>query len=237
MVMTPKLKLTIDIKADIENAKWFVRHGEFVDSFLPLNFQYITSKKFSLPERNKIIAEYTKHIHALHEKEIVKGVKDIRKQWSLIEGRFYKIVDEIFHEYPWPKGKYIGYASIYLMFPRNINEKTFYFPYSRDKWNPLRTIAHEMLHFMFFDYIKKKYGISENDECRGKSPKYVWQVSETFNTVIENWKPYRDIFGTKERRKPYPGCEKMFNAMTKQWDKKRDIESFLDKWLEKKNLK
>ena len=62
--MKPKLKLAIDIKADIQNAKWFVNYSEFVDWFLPLNFQYVTSKKFSLSERNKIISEYTKHIHS-----------------------------------------------------------------------------------------------------------------------------------------------------------------------------
>lgn len=235
--MNPKLKLAIDIEADIENAKWFVNHGEFVDWFLPLNFQYITSKKFSLSEKNKIIAEYTKHIHKINEKEILKGVDGIRKQWPKIEGKFYKLIEEIFREHPWPKGKYIGYASIYLMFPRNIGEKTFYFPYSKDKWNPLGTIAHEMLHFIFFDYIKKKYSISEKDEFRGKNPKYVWQVSETFNTVIENWKPYKDILGTKEKCKPYPGCEKMFVDMTKQWNKKQDTKSFLDKWLVKENFK
>ncbi len=229
--MKPKLKLAIDIKADTENAKWFVKNGEFIDWFLPLNFQYITSKKFSLSERNKVIAEYTKHIHKINKQAILAGVDETRKRWMKIENSFYDLANNIFKGHPWPKGKYIGYASIYLMFPRNISEKTFYFPYSQDEWNPPGVIAHELLHFIFFDYIKKKYGVTENDEFKGKNPKYVWQVSETFNTVIENWKPYRDIFATKENYKPYPGCEKMFATMTKQWARKQDIESFLDRWL------
>lgn len=234
--MKPKLKLAIDIKADIENAKFFVNHGELVDWFLPQNFQYITSKKFSLVERNKIISEYTKHIHAINKQEILKGVEETRRRWAKVGNKFYKLVDEVFQGYDWPKGKYVGYASIYLMFPRNIKEKTFYFPYSKDKWDPIGTIAHEMLHFIFFDYIQKKYGIKENDEFRGKNPKYVWQVSETFNTVIENWKPYMDNFNTKKKVKPYTGCEKMFSSMTKRWAKKQDIESFLNKWLIRENF-
>jgi len=234
--MKPKLKFAIDIKADIENAKFFIKHGEFVDWFLPLNFQYITSKKFSLFERNKIISEYTKHIHKINEKKILKGVKETRKRWLKIESKFYKLVDKIFCGHAWPKGKYIGYSSIYLMFPRNITEKTFYFPYSSDRWNPVETIAHEMLHFIFFDYIKKKYGINENDEFRGKTPKYVWQVSETFNTVIGNWKPYMDIFSVKNEVKPYPDCEKIFASMTRQWTKKQNIKSFLNRWLLKENF-
>lgn len=93
-----------------------------------------------------------------------------------------------------------------------------------------------MLHFIFFDYIKKKYGINENDKFRNKNQKYVWQVSETFNTVIENWGPYMKIFNAKKKATPYPGCEKMFISMTKQWNKKQDVKNLLDKWLIKKNL-
>jgi len=234
--MRPNLKLVINVESDIENAKFFVNHGKFVNWFLPLNFQYITSKKFSLSERNKIISEYTKYIHKLNKEGILKGVKEIKKRWAKIENRFYKLVDTVFQGHDWPKGKYTGYASIYLMFPRNIKEKTFYFPYSRTKWDPIGTIAHEMLHFIFFDYIKERYGIKENDEFKGKNPKYIWQVSETFNTAIENWKPYKDIFSTKENVKPYPGCEKMYKAMAQQWSKKQNIESLLNKWLLKKNF-
>ena len=117
------------------------------------------------------------------------------------------------------------------MFPRNIQDKTFYFPYSKDLHDPLGTIAHEMLHFIFFDYIKKKYGIKQDDEFKGKDPKFVWQVLETFNTVIENWKPYKKIFNAWKNCKPYPGCEKMFAKMIKQWNLKQDIDEFLDKWF------
>lgn len=229
--MQPKLKLLIDVKADIENAKYFVQHGEFVDWFLPLNFQYIKSKKFTRAERNKIILEYTKNYHELNRRKILEGVRDTQHKWSKIEAGFYKITDQIFQGHSWPKGKYVGFASIYLMFPRNIQERTFFFPYSADGWNPVGTIAHEMLHFIFFDYIEKKYKIKEGDKIPGKDPKYVWRVSETFNTMIENWLPYRKVLASKEGNKPYPGCEKMFKTMMRQWEKNQDIETFLSKWF------
>jgi len=229
--MIPNLKLTIDIKADIDNAKFFIKNGEFVDWFLPLDFQYITSKKFSFSERNKIISEYTRHIYKINKKEILKGVENTRKRWTKVENKFYKIVNTIFQGHAWPKGQYAGFASIYLMYPRNIKKKTFYFPYRKIKWDPIGTIAHEMMHFIFFDFIRKKYKVEQDTEFKGKNPKYVWRVSETFNTVIENWKPYKNIFNEKNDVKPYPGCEIMYQLMRQQWNEKQDINKFLDKWL------
>jgi hypothetical protein len=229
--MNPKVQLIVDIQADIENAKWFVGDGEFVEWFLPKDFQFILSKKFSTSERNKIIIEYTKYIHALRREEIQKGVEETHERWLKTESAFYEIVDTIFKGHPWPKGKYIGYASIYLMFPRDIIHKTFYFPYIQKPIDPVGTIAHEMLHFIFFDYLQKKYGLKENDTCKGKNKRYIWQVSETFNTVIENWSPYKNIFSYNKKIVPYPGCEEMFALMTKQWKVNQDIESFLNAWV------
>ncbi|MBI4709403.1 MAG: hypothetical protein HY764_04345 [Candidatus Portnoybacteria bacterium] len=88
-----------------------------------------------------------------------------------------------------------------------------------------------MLHFIFFDFIKKRYGIEENTKFKGKDAKYVWRVSETFNTTIENWKPYKDILNIKISHKSYPGCGRMYASMKKQWFSKQDINEFLDKWL------
>lgn len=230
-IMKPDLKLSVNVESDIDNAKWFVKNGEFVDWFLPLNLQFVMSDNFSSKERNKIISEYTKHIYQLDKKKILSGVNDTKKRWTAIERDFYSLVNELFKGHPWPKGKYVGHASIFLMFPRNINERSFYFPYSNDNWDPIGTIAHEMLHFIFFDYIKKRYGINENDEFEGKDQRYVWRVSETFNTVIENWQPYKKAIESNEITNPYPECKTMFKKMSQQWARCPDIEKLLDSWM------
>ncbi len=229
--MKPKLQLKIDIKADIRNAKWFVGYGKFVDWFLPDELQYIIEKKMSKTEKNKIIKEYSERIFAEKREEIESGVKLTEKKWRNVENNFYDFVSQLFQGHPWPKGKYIGYVSIFSMFPRDVQHMTFFFSYDATRWNPLRIIGHEMLHFIFFDYIKNKYGIDEKDKLEGKDPEYVWQVSESFNTVIENWKPYSDIFSINETAKPYPECEKMFIKMTKHWEQDQDIKKLLDRYF------
>jgi len=229
--MYPLIKLKINIKEDIKNAKGFLsKGGVWLDWFLPDNLKYVSSKKFTQKERENIIDEYTKHIHTLHKKKIEEGVAKISKQWDAKQKRFYIICDKLFKKHIWPKGKYIGYASIYNMYPRIIRDKTFFFSYNTEhKYNPLATIAHEMLHFIFFDFIHKKYGLKETSMIKGESKKYLWQVSEVFNNVIETWGPYNRIFKTSG--KPYPGTERMFVKMKNDWKKLNDVDILLDKWL------
>src|SRR3989339_900581 len=45
--MKPDLKLKINMEGNISNAQYFVKNGEYVDLFLPLNFQYILSNNSS----------------------------------------------------------------------------------------------------------------------------------------------------------------------------------------------
>ena len=52
--MKPNLKLIINIKKEIGSVQGFIKYSDYVDRFLPINFQYILSKKFSPAERNKI---------------------------------------------------------------------------------------------------------------------------------------------------------------------------------------
>ena len=230
--MHPKLSLTINVDADIENVKYFVAHGEWVEKFLPSGLLYLTKKKIEPLKRNAILIEYTENYYLQHKTEIARGVNETKKRWKHIVKRFHKLVDTIFHSHPWPKGTYVGYASIFYMFPRNIKEQNFYFPYDRACFDPIATIAHEMLHFIFFDYIKRNFNLKETSILRGKNPKYVWQVSETFNTVIENWKPYMDMFHTRKKIDPYPGCKQIYESMSRDWKKYHDIDVLLKKRFE-----
>jgi hypothetical protein len=234
--MKSQLHLIIDIESDIENAKNFVRGGEMVDWFLPVNFQYITSKKFTVKEQNKIIAEYTRHIYALKRKEIERGVADTVRRWRKTENRFLNLVNGIFHDHPWPKGDYHGFASIYRVFPRHVRNRIFFFPFDRSLCDPISVIAHELLHFLFFAYIRTAYGVNEETEFKHQDPRYIWQLSETFNTVIENWKPYTAIIKLDGKNRPYPGCEKMYAKMKRQWAKEPDVKSLLDDWLSNKAI-
>lgn len=237
--MYPDLKLIIDKNADIKNCTYFIANEssvipDFLNKFLPHDLQYIMDKKFSYTEKDDIAKEYINSFYNTSADKIKRGVDDTTKRWKELETKYYTLVNEIFKGYVWSKGEYFGTASIFLMYPRNINQKTFFFPFENIKFDPLGVIAHEMLHFIFYDYINKHYNVSEQSKFKGKNNQYVWQVAETFNTTIENWKPYKTLF--TEDSKPYAGCEDMFEAMKKEWNKNPDIVRFLDKWLLPENI-
>lgn len=232
--MKLNLSLKIDVDANIEDAIAFLKNNKdnhkMLSWFSPEDIQYLLNGKFSEKEQKKIIEAYARSIYVLRKKEIDNRLKEIRKDWGKMEKKYLAVVEKIFGKHPWPKGQYIGYVSIFNMYPRNIGAKTFFFPYIHhipQKYNEV--IAHEMLHFIFFDYMRNMYGINENFKFKNKPEEYVWEVSEVFNNVIEDWKPYQDVV----RSKPflYHGKVSMFNDMKKQWGKKQDIKWLLDQWL------
>jgi hypothetical protein len=233
--MLPKLKLKIDIEKDIENAQdRFWHKGKYNSPstwFWPREFLYIKSKNFTDAERAKIVAEQAVFFYRANRAEIKSGLATIREQWGRRQARYYRLINRIFKGFPWPAGDYTGYVSIYNMFPRNIKKKYFFFPYLSARISPTKVIAHEMLHFIFFDYIKKRYGIDQDTKFAGEHQLYVWRVSEVFNDTLENWGPYKKIFKLDKESKPYPGCEKIFRTMKRQWAKSQDIDELLDKWF------
>ena len=230
----PKIKFIIDVNQDIKNYILFNKYSgdrSFPKMFLPKELHYILKGGFSEKKKEKIVKEYVKHNFSLHKKEITQNTERTKKRWKVAEKNYFKLINKIFKNYPWPKGKYIGFASIFEMYPKNVKEKTFYFSGLKKDLNfNIATIAHEMLHFIFFDYIKVKYGINEGTELKNKNPKYVWNVSEVFNLVIETWKPYQKIL--KTNGKPYYFTHsKMLPKMKKLWKEKEDIDYLLDHYF------
>lgn len=219
----------MDAKQDILNYALFIKYSDkkFLKMFLPKELHYILRGKLSKAEKEKIIKEYVLENFKKQKEEIRSNIKEINRQWKKVEKDYFGLMSRVFKNHPWPKGKYIGFASVFTMFPRDVDDKTFYFSGFRKNINfCLSTTAHEMIHFIFFDCIKEKYNITQNT----KFP-YVWNVSEVFNLVIEKWKPYVDIFRTKGI--PYDKAHaKMLPKMEKIWKESEDIDILLKKYFE-----
>ncbi len=208
-------------------------HPEFAKDYLPEILRYTFDKGFSKKRRDEFIATYARQCYRTHREVMERGRAKAMAEWKKVEKKYFRLVGVLFKKHPWPQGHYVGFATVWHSYPRNIKTKTFQFPY----WHrfPLyanKVIAHELLHFMFFDYIEAKYGLTQQSKVKKNDPEYVWKVSEAFNDVIQEWKPYKDVF--KYSARPHKGTEEIFKKMNGQWKQKQDVDWLLDKWLPRK---
>ncbi len=127
-----------------------------------------------------------------------------KKHWTEIAPHYFSLVNTFFEGRKWPRGKYIAFGTIWGMYPRFLENKTFQIPF----WHRIPryvsvVIAHELLHFMFYDYFYAYYPKYR----RPKDNFFVWHVSEIFNTIIQNSPAWLNCFKLKSLG--YPEHEKI----------------------------
>jgi len=188
MPKTIKLKFKLNQSKDLSSFFGFLFERQYDNG---RNFNWAVLKyhpffKNILKENNskiskKQVSEYIKDYYKQHDEEIKSNVENFSKSWKIIEDDFLELTAKLFPGQSWPNGKYIAYLTIWRMYPRFLDDKTFQIPYSSKKKTAINLIiAHELLHFIFYAYFLKKYP-------KYRSHKYdffVWHVSEIFNSVI-----------------------------------------------------
>lgn len=220
--MHPKIKFKIDARKDINVLDAFIKEVGFDNG---RNLEWLVFKKY--PElkrdgtrrklhldRNEVI-EFVRRFYKTHVMGIRKGTCTSKLSWERKEKGFYASVDKLFRDRHWPKGKYIAYTTIWGMFPRFLENKTFCIPYMHKRKGFVNVvIAHEMLHFMFYDYFLKKYPEYTSE----KSNEFSWYVSEIFNIVVQNSPAWVKIFGVKCM--DYPEHKKIIRMLNKKYYRK-----------------
>jgi hypothetical protein len=174
------------------------------------------------PELKKLIAgpahlplpkikKYIRGDYVKNEAEFRKDAAIVEKQWRKKEKVFFKMVKQEFGDARWPKGKYIAYFTIWSMFPRFLDDRTFQVPFRHKRKEYINVIiSHEMLHFMFYEHFYEWHPEYRN-------PKYnyfIWNISEIFNVLIENSSRWVRVF--KRKTMSYPEHDAMIRTLRKQ---------------------
>ncbi|MFH1030619.1 MAG: hypothetical protein V1770_05160 [bacterium] len=226
--MLPKLKFKIDYKKDVSSFLAFLRDAEF-DEGRSLDWAvlkiYPYFKKYksgpSLKINKKEVESFVKDFYDKNRAEMEKNLKAYEEDWNKKEKEFYSLAQDLFGSKKWPNGKYIAYPTIWGMYPRFLENKTFQLPYKcKNKKSINTTIAHEMLHFIFYDYFYEKYPEYSKDEFNF----FLWNVSEIFNSVIQNSPTWIKVFKTKNM--DYPEHGKIIKNLSEKYHKKDEI--FID---------
>lgn len=237
MTKNPKLKFIVNPNKEIEIYFGFLKDAKYRNLIQEMKWAFynphpklkvLKNKKLPEKEKGKIIQTYVSDYYRRYLTEIQKNTFIIKKQWGKFEGRFFRLVDKLFKNHFWPRGKYIAYPTIWGMYPRDIKNKVFWFPFKHKIKNyPLVVIAHELLHFIFYDYLYKHFTKYKRERYNFK----IWKISEAFNIIIQNSPEWIKVF--KTRCKPYPEHKKLIQKMKKIWRQKKDIDYLLKKILPK----
>jgi len=133
-----------------------------------------------------------------------------KKRWGKIAPTFFLLVNELFNGRVWLRSKYIAYGTIWSMYPRFLEDKTFQIPFwHRTPRYVSVIIAHELLHFMFYDYFYARYSKYNHP----KHNFFVWHISEIFNTIVQNSPPWVNHFKLKSFG--YPEHEKIVKRISR----------------------
>jgi hypothetical protein len=187
------------------------------------------------------ISEAVDKFYQENDKGVKESVGLAELSWQEVESSFYNKVDELFSGYDWPKaktadGKYKANGSILNIFPRFIEEKSFCFPAKpreAKKISSNRVIAHEMLHFITYDYLEKKYNLKPS-EAGDKDNKF-WQFTENLNALIEGDPMWSELMEGDEPDR-MPECADLYDEMEKIWSKNKNLDNLIEKVFNVKKI-
>ena len=190
------------------------------------NVKFVLNKKLDYWTAREFKAgtdDYVDKFYKLHLKKLQNFAKLSKSKWDKISPYFFRVTSGLFKNYSWPKGKYIGYTSIFNCNPRFLKDKTFQVCFEHKAGSNYVT-AHELLHFVFYDYATKKHA----DLFRDKNTEsgIFWDIAEAFNSVILHSPEFIRILGVKKQI-IYPEHKTCIPCLNKLWKEDPEIDSFI----------
>lgn len=176
----------------------------------------------NIERKKRVIHLYFDDYYRTHKEAINHSIKNLQKAWHKKEKEFVIRTEKFFGGFQFPQGKYIAYASIINCNPRFLKSKTFQYFYKKPLSDAIYTVAHELLHFIFFDFVEKKI----KNEIKDLSEDQIWDLSEIFNVVVLGSPRYQQIVD-KRYVVPYPNHKRFLSQFRKVYGNSRDAEEFI----------
>lgn len=222
-----KLYLCLNKRLDERMAEEFlkVRGGgiDFGEGIVKIHPQLrlVKSLKNSV-RRKKAIRVYFNNYYQIHRAAMLHKLKRVQNAWRKKEQKYVAITENFFGGFQFPKGKYVAHISIINCNPRFLESKTFQFFYKKPLADAIYTIAHELLHFIFFSFVEEKF----KKESKYLSENQLWELSEIFNVVVLKSPQYRHIINQKFVI-PYPDHRRYIRQFEKVYKNSQNVEEFI----------
>jgi len=178
----------------------------------------------------EFLKKYVSEYYATNKKEIKFLGDEIRRNFKNKRNAYFLLVSKIFAKYPWPKTAYTGYFSIFDFCPRFLDSGEFQVFIYDNKKNQLFTIFHELLHFIFYDYIQKTFpkifGNADTEDG------VLWNLAEIFNSVIQDTNEFIELHG-KIDNICYPDHNLILPKAKEIWSKEKNLSNWIDQMTKK----
>jgi len=225
----PRLKFEIDQKLDIWKIQKFIDLEKSGDNY--------KKRIYAMHPELKDTKNVGKYIDKVYKNNLSKFKKERRKinaEWKKVEEGFFSINNKIYKGIAWPKGKYVGYLSISQPYPRFLDTAIFQVD-AFDSNNSTIITAHEMGHFIFYEYVRSRYApnLKKLNEGMLRRKLYnklkipLWELSEVHVVVLMREKRFMKLIPNECR--PHTSQERYYKQCSKLWEKaEKDIDKFFD---------
>jgi len=213
----PKIKFSLNKSLDKRMAIEFLSHNHhgginFAQGILGIH-----------PGIKKSIFSYIDNFYKQHRPQLLKSAINFQKLWDLKSKEFFTATDITFNNHPWPNGEYIGYISIFTCGPRFLHDKTFQVFYKNNEETAVFCTAHEILHFLFYDYIEKK----RKNLKKKLSEEKLWRISEIVNEVLLDPQYLGRTLDLKKKLPGYPEFVPIAEKIKKFFKKTDNIDKLI----------
>jgi len=179
-------------------------------------------------DKKKFLSNYILAYYNEHQKELEKLSKEVDINLGQKQDKFFEKTAKIFNDYPWPTKKIMGNFSIFNFCPRFLDDNEFQVFLYDDKDHQSFTIFHECLHFLFYDYAKKKFPKTLG-KMETESGSF-WDLAEVFNVVSQNTEDFKSLHGEIKDIK-YPEHKKLIEYGMDIFNKDKDVYKWIKEML------
>jgi len=89
---------------------------------------------------------------------------------------------------------------------------------------PVYVTAHELLHFIFYDYVMKK----RKNLNQKLNEEKLWRISEIVNEILFALPPLKDVINIKKKVEGYPEFKNSVKRIKNKIKKVKDIDQLID---------
>lgn len=179
----------IDLEADLLYS--FSKPGDRFTSVMNKVYPELEDIVSKPRDKNDVISDIKQLAETVigkDKKAIGKAIDVIRDDWKSVSDKFLETLSEHMQT-DWPEDlkTITGYISINPICPRFLAKYSFFVNYRKSIEQSRETIAHEILHFLWFKKWKEVFPEGKSTEY--ESPNLVWRLSEIIDPIILQCNP------------------------------------------------